>query len=181
MSDEARLAEQTLSRSGRPSTALGRVQRYLGQEAAARETFRATAARLEERAAVLVARDGLPKAGRACLQVAEAWLEAGETTAAIKMAVQLRPHVDALVPDERARLGLLLARAGETDGARAVLPHLPESPAKRALVAVLDGVGVEEAAKVLQAAIVARGPEDAKPWADSAWWGVIGWMRGVLS
>ncbi len=177
MSDEARLAEETLSRSGRPSTALARVQRYLGDPVAT-ETFRATAARLKERAAMLVARDGLPAAGRACLQSGEACLEAGESQKAVRIARDLLPQVRALAPDEQVRLGFLLARTGDANGAQTVLSTLADSPAKCALSAVFDGVGLQEAANDLEAAICARGPEDAKPWADSVWWGVIGWMRG---
>ncbi len=178
MADTAYQAFETLGKSGLPSTGLARAQRELGEDALARETFRAAAARLEERAAALVERDGLPRAGRARLQTAEAWLEAGEPARAQGLIADLIPFAASLPPDERARLGFVLARGGHVGRARAVLSALPESPAARALKAVIDRVEVAEAAAELEAAICARGPEDAKPWADSAWWDVIRWMRG---
>lgn len=176
MSDDAERALETLARSGRPSTALARVQRYLGAEDLARETFRAAATRLGERATMLVARDGLPRAARACLQAAEAWVEAGEGEPAQRVAADLAPHVVSMPPDQRARLGFVHLRVGDVDTARSIWATVPTSPAASALEAAIHGEGVDQAAAELEAAIRAMGPEDAKPWADSAWWDVIGWL-----
>jgi hypothetical protein len=179
MHEDAIRALETLSRSGRPSTALARVQRYLGDEGIARETFRAAAERLGERAAALVTRAGLPRAARACLQAAEAWLEAGEHEIALRLVGDVLPHAGALPPDEAARLGFVLARAGDGEAARAVAMQVPASPARRALAAALDGKELADALRELEAAIRARGPEEAKPWADSAWWDVIRWLTSA--
>jgi hypothetical protein len=177
MTDEARRDLDTLSRAGRPSTALARLQRYLGQPELARESFREAAIRLGEQAAGLVVRDGLPQAAAACISVGEAWLEAGETSGATRAVTDLVPYAGELAAEDRARLGFLLVRAGETETGRQVLGLVTEGGVGEAGAAVIRG-DRQRAAGVLEETVRAR-PADAKPWADSSWWDVIGWLRAA--
>ena len=179
--DEACEAMETLSRSGRPSAALARVQRFMGMGEDARRSFLAGAVRMREVADTITARDGLAASCGARLDTCAAFVEGGAAAEARRLAVGLSECGESLKAPEHARLAVLFAQLGDARMAREHLTRAPEDVIAADMVRAWlagDARGLHEAADRLEAALGEPPLGPVPPWGNSESWDRVRWARG---
>ena len=168
---EALRALQTLTRSGRPSTALARVQRHLGMNDDAAATFVKAGDRLVALADKLATTD--PSSARAArVDALEAYV-AGEATKAARSALAALLADGDLSDPLSIRLALretveMLrpSLADKTLGARIVSAWLES-----------DASAMSDFAEALERALEEPPLGPSEPWGDSAWNDTLRWLR----
>lgn len=175
---EALRALQTLTRSGRPSTALARVQRHLGMNDDAAATFVKAGDRLVALADKLATTD--PSSARAArVDALEAYV-AGEATKAARSALAALLADGDLSDPLSIRLALSSARLGLRETVEMLRPSLADKTLGARIVSAWlesDASAMSDFAEALERALEEPPLGPSEPWGDSAWNDTLRWLR----